>query len=201
MDAMDAKDLLRALALGAASVVASTSCASSEQAARPPSTTTTTTRATITTTNAPDLGAIERPPPEPPPKPSDGIFIGDRIKQQCTLPSAEEAPHFEFDSATLTPEGQSVLRNLASCLTVGPLRGAPLTVIGHADPRGAADHNERLALERARAVKAFLVSYGISGPYIAVESRGEKDATGTNAAGWARDRRVEIWPSERAPKE
>ena len=45
---------------------------------------------------------------------------------------------------------------------------------------------------RAEAVKAYLVGLGVSGDKIRTSSRGELDASGTDEAGWAIDRRVDI---------
>jgi len=45
---------------------------------------------------------------------------------------------------------------------------------------------------RADAVKRFLHEMGLEDGRVATTSRGELDATGTDEAGYARDRRVDI---------
>ncbi len=45
---------------------------------------------------------------------------------------------------------------------------------------------------RADNVKNFLVSVGLPNPQVMTTSRGEMDATGTDEAGWAKDRRVDV---------
>ena len=49
-----------------------------------------------------------------------------------------------------------------------------------------------LGLERANAIKKYLVSYGVSEGEITIYSKGEEDAEGTDEAGWAKDRKGEI---------
>jgi len=48
------------------------------------------------------------------------------------------------------------------------------------------------AHSRADAVGGFLRSKGMDNAKIATTSRGELDATGSDEAGWARDRRVDL---------
>ena len=63
---------------------------------------------------------------------------------------------------------------------------------GHCDPRGEQEFNMSLGENRAEAVKVFLIGLGVPAEKIRTSSRGELDATGTDEAGWANDRRVDI---------
>lgn len=68
-----------------------------------------------------------------------------------------------------------------------------ICVIGQADKRGPADANDRLAMNRARAVAARLIGAGIEPQNLALSSRAE--AFGDTAPNWlwfSGSRRVEI---------
>ena len=81
------------------------------------------------------------PVPEPVPEPEVFTFEG--------------SVNFEFDSARLTPQGQTGLREIGDVLITH--EDLSIVVEGHADSVGADDYNERLSLERAEAVRDFLV--------------------------------------------
>lgn len=99
---------------------------------------------------------------------------------------------FDFDKATLKPEGRQLLDQVAA-----QARGLTLeTVIavGYTDSTGPAAYNLKLSERRAAAVKAYLVEQGIDANRIYTEGKGEADPIATNATreGRARNRRVEI---------
>jgi len=85
-----------------------------------------------------------------------------------------------------------VLDQLATCLTTGALKGKAVSLIGRADPRGTEEYNLGLGSRRASSVSSYLVHLGVGQPQLAVTTRGALDATGTDEAGWAKDRRVDI---------
>src|SRR5215471_12327034 len=68
-----------------------------------------------------------------------------------------EEINFEFSSSVLTDGYPSLLR-LAELL--GQHRDYKVRVTGHTDYVGSAAYNDKLAMRRAEAVKAFLVRYG-----------------------------------------
>ena len=79
---------------------------------------------------------------------------------------------FDFNKATLRPEGKAKLDDVS-----GKLKGIKLEVIiavGHADRIGADKYNQKLSEKRAEAVKAYLVSKGIEANRIYTEGKGEK---------------------------
>jgi peptidoglycan-associated lipoprotein len=49
-----------------------------------------------------------------------------------------------------------------------------------------------LGAERAEGVKNFIVGLGVPVSSLSTSSRGKLDANGTDEAGWANDRRVDI---------
>ncbi|MDD5297273.1 MAG: OmpA family protein [Rhodocyclaceae bacterium] len=99
-------------------------------------------------------------PPAPAPKPAS---------KKITL-SADAL--FDFNKATLRPEGQSKLADLAQ-----QAQGMNLEVIiavGHADRIGKDAYNQKLSEQRAAAVKTFLVSKGIEEKKVYTEGKGKK---------------------------
>lgn len=67
-------------------------------------------------------------------------------------------------------------------------------VTGHADNSGSRAGNEKLALARAEAAKAYLVRHGIDAAKIMTVAKGEREPVASNAIpkGRAANRRVEI---------
>jgi peptidoglycan-associated lipoprotein len=134
------------------------------------------------------------PAPTPASKTASSIHIDPAILSACGIP--EPKAHFAFDSAHIRAEDAEPLDLIAKCFTTGPLKGKGLKLVGHADPRGETEYNFVLGASRADAVGGYLSSKGMDKAKIATTSRGEMDATGTDEAGWARDRRVDIMLGE-----
>lgn len=145
------------------------------------------------------------PPPAPPPapvavapapeKPGDvptrsNISISEDIKKACGISDAEA--HFGYDSANVRPQDKAVLTKLATCFMTGPLKGRTMRLVGHADPRGDEEYNMVLGGRRGDNVKSAIAEAGMDATRMATTSRGEMDATGTDEAGWERDRRVDV---------
>jgi OOP family OmpA-OmpF porin len=79
---------------------------------------------------------------------------------------------FDFNKATLRPEGTEKLNKL-----VNDVKGMKLEVIiavGHADRFGSDAYNQKLSEKRAEAVKTFLVGKGIEQNRVYTEGKGEK---------------------------
>ena len=106
-------------------------------------------------------------------------------KQACTAGEAPVATKsaekvtfsadtlFNFDRATLKPEGQAVLDDLVSRIA-----GVDIEVIlstGYADRIGKPAYNEKLSQRRADAVKAYLVQKGVDAALIKTEGKGSAD--------------------------
>jgi OOP family OmpA-OmpF porin len=82
---------------------------------------------------------------------------------------------FGFDKAKLTPDPQfeSGLAEFKSWLDKYP--GSTLLVTGYTDLVGENDYNQKLGLERARAMQEYLESKGFPAPRMIVSSKGEED--------------------------
>jgi peptidoglycan-associated lipoprotein len=103
-----------------------------------------------------------------------------------------EAPKFDFDQNALTDGDQTVLAQVARCITDGPLKGRRIKLVGRADPRGEVEYNMVLGARRADSAERFLIQHGVDGRRMTETSRGKLDATGSDDSGWARDRRVDV---------
>ncbi len=68
--------------------------------------------------------------------------------------------NFKFNSATVTPEWEGPLRQLATLLDQN--QKLALKIEGHTDGRGLPEYNDKLSEKRAVAVKDFLVKYAPS---------------------------------------
>jgi peptidoglycan-associated lipoprotein len=80
--------------------------------------------------------------------------------------------NFDYDAADVRANDQPVLEKFATVVKEY-YPNAIVTVEGFADPSGSAAYNLRLGQERADAVKAFLVSQGLSDLTIKTVSYGE----------------------------
>lgn len=97
--------------------------------------------------------------------------------------------YFEFDSAELTGEAQTLLQGKAAYLqTKSDIK---VTVEGHCDERGTTEYNLALGERRARSARNFLVDLGISGSRLSFISYGEEKPAdfGHNEDSWERNRR------------
>ena len=90
---------------------------------------------------------VEQTPPAPAPVPQNIPF---RVSMDA---------FFDFDQATLRPEGEAALDELARRLAVTQYDN--LTIVGHADRIGPAAYNQKLSERRANAMRDYLVAQGI----------------------------------------
>jgi peptidoglycan-associated lipoprotein len=103
----------------------------------------------------------------------------------CELTSV----YFDYDSSTLSDSARDQLSRNASCIRERGTRGVQLT--GMTDPRGTEEYNLALGERRAQSAQQYLKSLGADSS-MSVSSMGEEMASGSDEAGWARDRRVEF---------
>ena len=106
---------------------------------------------------------------------------------------------FDTGSASIKPELRAVLDPFASGLRGDP--SARVVIIGHTDNTGSDAVNNPLSLERARSVRDYIVTRGVTSSRVETAGRGEREPIANNAsdAGRAKNRRVEILLSEPAP--
>lgn len=99
---------------------------------------------------------------------------------------------FESGSATLTGNGETILRELAAAMRT--LNGKRFEIVGHTDSRGERAANVALSQARADAVRTFLAENGIDANLIATSGRGPDEPVAANetAAGRQKNRRIEF---------
>lgn len=74
---------------------------------------------------------------------------------------------FEAGSAELAPEGITTLDNLAAEISEFNPNTIAVRAIGHTSKSGAADYNQRLSEQRAKAVVTYLKDLGLSHNFVA----------------------------------
>ncbi|MGC4252026.1 MAG: OmpA family protein [Sphingobium sp.] len=99
---------------------------------------------------------------------------------------------FGFDSATVQPQFQPTLNDVASVLAQYPK--TYIDVYGHTDSDGSDAYNQGLSERRAQSVANYLTSHGVQSARIATRGFGETQpiASNTTEEGKAANRRVEI---------
>jgi len=125
------------------------------------------------------------PPPAPPKTSLDELQSG---KPAAASPLRDIG--FNFDSAALSEDARSILRNNADWLKSNAT--ARIQIEGHCDERGAADYNMALGAKRAQAAMDYLATLGITASRMSTISYGEeipmcKEKT---EACWAQNRRA-----------
>jgi peptidoglycan-associated lipoprotein len=137
-----------------------------------------------------------KPPPQvtQDQKVSTNLAVSADLVSQCGIKATASAanPKFDYDKDELTKDDRDVLDQIAQCLVSGPLKGKAIALIGRADPRGTEEYNLGLGSRRASSVGTYLEHLGVQQPQLAVTTRGALDATGTDEASWAADRRVDV---------
>jgi len=116
----------------------------------------------------------------------EGARTSDSGSKDCRL----EPIRFAFDDATLDQRSRDRLEATVRCLRDRGIGRVDL--VGHADPRGTEEYNLALGERRARTVRSYLASLGMPEASMTARSMGEELAAGTDEAGWARDRRVDV---------
>ena len=100
--------------------------------------------------------------------------------------------HFDTAKATIQPDSEVTLSEIAKLLTQNPeLR---LRVEGHTDNQGNGPANQTLSEKRAQAVVAWLVSHGVSASRLSAKGFGSTQPVADNSTddGRAKNRRVEL---------
>ena len=105
---------------------------------------------------------------------------------------------FNSRSAVITPRARVVLNRFAESLRRHPT--TQVRIVGHADSSGGPHINDPLSKDRANAARNYIFSQRVMGPRIQTEGRGAQEPVASNAtpAGRAKNRRVEIFVSQRS---
>jgi OmpA-OmpF porin, OOP family len=100
--------------------------------------------------------------------------------------------HFETGKATILPDSENVLSEIAKMLQQNP--GVKLSVEGHTDNVGSPASNQTLSEKRAQAVVAWLTAHGADSARLKAKGWGQTKPVADNATddGRAKNRRVEL---------
>ena len=137
--------------------------------------------------NEPAPAKASAAPPPPPPPPAQARPVAPPPPPPVAVPvtrtfdiSADGM--FAFDKAELTPVGRSRIENMIEGMRQAGVTGlTEITILGHSDPLGTVEYNQRLSQERAGAVRDYLVSRGLPADIIKAEGRGESQLKVTEA--------------------
>ena len=134
--------------------------------------------------------------------PSQGTPVMTVKEESPKTEAAPVQPHlrvvyFDFDLYDISDLASGILDELVAEMKAEPALN--VLVVGHTDSRGSEEYNARLSLERAEAVKAYLVEKGISGGRIATQGVGaaQPAADNDNDGGRALNRRAVIINQEK----
>jgi len=147
-------------------------------------------------TAAEGCDGAKKPLPPPPPPPPAKPPVAEPAKP-AAQPTASKVTYaadafFDFDKATLKPDGRTKLDDLAA--KIKSINLEVVVAVGHTDHTGSHAYNDKLSVRRAEAVKAYLVSKGIDKSRIYTEGKGKRQPIADNKtrAGRAQNRRVEV---------
>lgn len=100
--------------------------------------------------------------------------------------------NFDVDSAVIRDESKPTLDKIVTLLKGDSAMN--LTIEGHTDSSGTAEHNQVLSQQRAESVKSYLVAAGVSSERLSAVGFGASKPVGSNstATGKAQNRRVEL---------
>ena len=120
------------------------------------------------------------------------IIERERVTERLPELQILDGVSFALDSAELEPNARVALRQTARQLTMHP--EVHVEVAGHTCNLGNEEYNMRLSLERARSVRAFLISEGVSPARIHARGYGESEpmASNTHEEGRRQNRRIEL---------
>ncbi|MBW2316613.1 MAG: OmpA family protein [Deltaproteobacteria bacterium] len=123
---------------------------------------------------------------QPPPAPAQPVT------DACAGVIRLRGVNFDFDRAEIRPASRPILDQAASRLR--KCGSEQLRVEGHTDSIGADAYNQDLSERRARTVRDYLVSKGLSGGRISSAGFGESRPISTNDTPEGRflNRRVEV---------
>jgi outer membrane protein OmpA-like peptidoglycan-associated protein len=120
-----------------------------------------------------------------------GASVSDALTAGCRVEL--KGIYFDFNEATLKPQSETALREIARALQSAP--GRRFTIESHTDNIGGDRYNDDLSARRAAAVQSALVrDYGVDAARLAIAGHGARRPIESNdtLAGRARNRRVEL---------
>lgn len=145
---------------------------------------------------------VAAPKPKAEPKPAIAKVDNKPVETKPLKPAAPAKPSlpatqefivfFDFDKSDISATAQAILVQAKQAFDNNKF--IKIKATGHTDSRGTNPYNDRLSLQRVRAVQQALVKLGITADKIAIEAKGESQLlvkTGDNVKE-PQNRRVEI---------
>jgi OOP family OmpA-OmpF porin len=104
-----------------------------------------------------------------------------------------DVDEFDFDSATLKPEMEAALDDVAARVSAST-GDETLSIVGHTDSTGPEAYNQGLSERRAQSVADYLAAQGVDSSRMTTSGMGETSPIADNSTreGRAQNRRVEI---------
>ena len=135
--------------------------------------------ASTTPTTPPPAAPPKQTPPPPAPVPEKPDYNFNNIQ-------------FEFNSGILKTDAYPTLDKAAAEMKKDP--SVRFVLNGNSSAEGTDEHNMALSVERANAVKTYLVNTGVNGANLDIKGYGESKPITSNETeeGRALNRRVEI---------
>lgn len=101
--------------------------------------------------------------------------------------------NFDYDKSTLSDLGEGQVRRIAQYL-MNNSQGVKVVLEGHADARGSAEYNQKLADMRAESVRQELVKVGVPSERLSTVSFGKAKPVFDDQTNWAYavNRRVSV---------
>ena len=121
---------------------------------------------------------------------ADASSLGDEITKTGHV--AVYGVHFDTGKATILPDSENILGEIAKLLQQNP--DLKLRVEGHTDNQGNAAANQALSEKRAQAVVAWLTAHSVPAARLTAKGLGQTQPLADNSSedGRAKNRRVEL---------
>lgn len=100
--------------------------------------------------------------------------------------------HFKTGSATIEPTSFGMLNDLSEIMLAK--KNMKIKITGHTDNVGSKESNQVLSVQRAEAIKAYMVKKGVTAANIVTDGKGASTpiTENTTEQGRAQNRRIEI---------
>lgn len=132
--------------------------------------------------------------PAPEPAPAPIVAVAPPPAPVAKVMVFEDAALFGVNKAKLTPEGERKIKEYRENARTQMSEAKTIKITGYTDSSGSAEYNRKLSVQRAEAVRDFLISEGVDASKMEVLGMGEDNPIADNktAAGRAKNRRVEV---------
>ncbi len=119
------------------------------------------------------------------------VMFGEALKAE-PAPPKRFILYFKSGTTTLTDESSTLMNNIYT--VIQERSSLDISIVGHTDSVGSAEFNQKLSLDRARAVADLLENKGVAAGSMEITSHGEKNPLIVTPDGTdePRNRRVEV---------